>query len=90
MLNYARSDTHYLLYIYDRMRNELITKSDPTTLNLLRVTLERSAETSLKKYNKIIYDEDGEGPGGYIKLQEKWKTSFDYQQVSLCEYCNPH
>ncbi|RIA84747.1 ribonuclease H-like domain-containing protein [Glomus cerebriforme] len=83
MLNYARSDTHYLLYIYDRMRNELITKSDPATLNLLRVTLDRSAETSLKTYKKVVYDEDGEGPGGYKRLQAKWKSSFDYQQFAV-------
>lgn len=61
------------------MRNELIAKSE----NLLRVTLERSAETSLKTYKKVVYDEDGEGPGGYNRLQAKWKTSFDHQQVSL-------
>jgi exosome complex exonuclease RRP6 len=79
MLYYARSDTHYLLYIHDRMRNELIAKSE----NLLRVTLDRSAETSLKTYRKAVYDEDGEGPGGYKRLQAKWKTSFDHQQVSL-------
>ncbi|CAB4490113.1 unnamed protein product [Rhizophagus irregularis] len=79
MLYYARSDTHYLLYICDRMRNELIAKSE----NLLRVTLERSAETSLKTYKKIVYDEDGEGPGGYMRLQAKWKTSFDYQQFAV-------
>ena len=86
MLNYARSDTHYLLYIYDRMRNELITKSDPTTLNFLRVTIERSAETSLKTYKKFVYDENGEGPGGYKWLQLKWKKSFDESQVSLCRF----
>uniref|UniRef100_U9TN51 HRDC domain-containing protein n=1 Tax=Rhizophagus irregularis (strain DAOM 181602 / DAOM 197198 / MUCL 43194) TaxID=747089 RepID=U9TN51_RHIID len=61
------------------MRNELIAKSE----NLLRVTLERSAETSLKTYKKIVYDEDGEGPGGYMRLQAKWKTSFDYQQFAV-------
>ncbi|KAJ1976871.1 exosome nuclease subunit [Dimargaris cristalligena] len=27
MADYARSDTHYLLYIFDRMRNELVAKS---------------------------------------------------------------
>ncbi|GBB93779.1 hypothetical protein RclHR1_02230005 [Rhizophagus clarus] len=76
MLCYARSDTHYLLYIYCRMRNELIAKSE----NLLRVALDRSAETSLKTYKKVVYDEDGEGPGGYMRLLAKRKTLFDHQQ----------
>ncbi|CAG8492553.1 1495_t:CDS:10 [Funneliformis caledonium] len=83
MLNYARADTHYLLYIYDRMRNELITRSDSTTLNLLRVVLERSAETSLKMYSKLEYSENGEGIGGYKRLQARKNKSFDYQQLAV-------
>lgn len=27
MFNYARSDTHFLLFIYDHLRNELVEKS---------------------------------------------------------------
>ncbi|CAI2166362.1 3766_t:CDS:10 [Funneliformis geosporum] len=83
MLNYARADTHYLLYIYDRMRNELITRSDQTTLNRLWVVLNRSAETSLKRYKKVVYNEDGDEIGGYKKLQAKWNKSFDYQQMAV-------
>lgn len=56
MLLYARTDTHYLLYIYDRMRNELISKSNPETLNLIHATLQRSAQTAMKLYVKDIYD----------------------------------
>ena len=84
MLNYARSDTHYLLYIFDRMRNDLISKSDPMTLNLLRVALARSAETSLRKYKKYVYDNDGKVFVGK-KLLTKYKKSFDQQQVGYNE-----
>ncbi|KAI8853517.1 ribonuclease H-like domain-containing protein [Chytridium lagenaria] len=52
MLKYARMDTHYLLYIYDRMRNEVLLKSDPETQQLLHVVLRRSEQTSLKLYEK--------------------------------------
>lgn len=31
MFFYARSDTHFLLYIYDMIRNELVEKSDRST-----------------------------------------------------------
>ncbi len=34
MKRYAREDTHYLLYIYDRMRNELIARGN-TSNNLI-------------------------------------------------------
>ena len=44
MVKYAREDTHYLLYIYDRMRNELIRRSDNDTKNLLNTVIERSTE----------------------------------------------
>ncbi|KAI9007044.1 ribonuclease H-like domain-containing protein, partial [Gaertneriomyces semiglobifer] len=72
MLHYARSDTHYLLYIYDRMRNELLTNSNETG-NLLRATLERSAETSLQRYEKDLYDsENGAGPMGWSNAIRKF------------------
>lgn len=32
MMDYARSDTHYLLYVYDMMRNALYDRSNPETL----------------------------------------------------------
>lgn len=65
---YARSDTHYLLYIYDRVRNELIATSDaskPET-NLIERALEKSKELSLSRYENPGYDEEtGEGSRGW-------------------------
>ncbi|RKP10165.1 ribonuclease H-like domain-containing protein [Thamnocephalis sphaerospora] len=84
MLKYARSDTHYLLYIFDRMRNELLEKSNPETKNLLHATLDRSQETALKRYEKEMYDaEHGEGPGGWRNLLSKWNRAMNAQQLEV-------
>ncbi|ORY07321.1 hypothetical protein K493DRAFT_310245 [Basidiobolus meristosporus CBS 931.73] len=84
MMKYARTDTHYLLYIYDRMRNELIDKSNPTTLNLLHATLDRSKETALRTYEKEVHNpETGEGPGGWKNLYSKWNRAMDYRQFAV-------
>ncbi|KAG0276068.1 exosome nuclease subunit [Linnemannia exigua] len=84
MLNYARSDTHFLLYVYDRMRNALLDKSNPVTHNLLHATLQRSSETALKRHTKDIYDaEGGDGPGGWRNLYSKWNRALNGQQFAV-------
>ena len=82
MLKYARSDTHFLLYIYDNLRNALLDRSQsglqvstspPLERGLLGQALARSAETSLKVYTKEPYDAlGGSGQGGWDKLAKKW------------------
>ncbi|KAJ8121733.1 hypothetical protein ONZ43_g1891 [Nemania bipapillata] len=54
MFYYARSDTHYLLYIYDNLRNELLSSCPPGTSShdLMHHVLEKSKETSLRKFSK--------------------------------------
>ncbi|KAI8913114.1 ribonuclease H-like domain-containing protein [Powellomyces hirtus] len=84
LMKYARSDTHFLLYIYDRMRNELLNLSNPETHNLLRATLQRSATTSLNKYEKDIYDsETGEGPGGWRNPLRKYGGALGPDQFAV-------
>lgn len=84
MLYYARSDTHYLLYIYDRMRNDILSRSDPNTFNLLNVALSRSAETSLKLYKKDIYDsENGEGPSGWKNTLRRYSRPMSVHQFAV-------
>ncbi|KAG9285018.1 hypothetical protein G9A89_009828 [Geosiphon pyriformis] len=79
MLNYARSDTHYLIYIYDCMKKELLPKS-----KLMQTALERSRETSLLKYEKQQYDsENGEGPGGWKNTLNKCNRTFNHQQLAV-------
>ena len=84
MLMYAQNDTHYLLYIYDRMRNELIKNSNPSTLNLIHACLERSALTSLKKYDKEIYNmETGEGTNGWANTLKKCREPMNEESFAV-------
>ncbi|KAI8085942.1 ribonuclease H-like domain-containing protein [Gilbertella persicaria] len=83
MLNYARSDTHFLLYIYDCLRNELLTNSTSEG-NLVRVCLQRSNDVALQKYEKEVYDAVlGLGPGGWKNMLSKWKYSLNPQQLAV-------
>lgn len=81
MLKYARSDTHFLLYIYDNLRNALLDRSSQSQSGsansleqgLLGQALARSAETSLRVYIKEPYDAlGGFGQDGWDKLAKKW------------------
>ena len=68
MFYYARSDTHYLLYIYDRVRNDLIEasdRSDPDKDYISRA-LQNSRNLSLSRHEHPGYDEStGQGPRGW-------------------------
>lgn len=68
MMYYARSDTHYLLYIYDKIRNELVQSSDSDKHLVTRV-LERSRELSLSRHeNPECNAETGEGSRGWFNF----------------------
>ena len=43
LVKYAREDTHYLLYIYDKMKNELLDQGNQQK-NLLLSTIQRSTQ----------------------------------------------
>lgn len=74
MMRYARSDTHFLLYIYDNLRNALLTRSSrtptpevgegdgelakPNPQRAIRDVLNKSAETALKLYQREGYDRE--------------------------------
>ncbi|KAG9251114.1 exonuclease [Emericellopsis atlantica] len=68
MMYYARSDTHYLLYIYDEVRNQLIDASDrsnPET-DLIQQAVDASKEVSLYRHEHLDFDEKtGEGTRGW-------------------------
>ncbi|KAF2769120.1 hypothetical protein EJ03DRAFT_312885 [Teratosphaeria nubilosa] len=88
LLDYARSDTHYLLYIYDNMRNELIERSDSTQPNgegdKLHDVLVRSRDTALQRYEHPIYDyELGQGPLGWYKLLSRTPALLSRVQFSV-------
>lgn len=75
MIKYAREDTHYLLYIYDCLKNELITRGNEQN-NLLLSVLNRSKEICLKKYEKEILTENS-----YLNLYNKSNLVFNPIQV---------
>lgn len=84
MLNYARSDTHFLLYIYDCLRNELLNKSSSADSNLIRSCLQRSNEVALQKYEKEVYDaETGLGSNGWKYMLSKFKFGLNPQQLAV-------
>lgn len=87
MLYYARSDTHYLLYIYDRVRNELVdrsNRSDPET-DLINSALERSRELSLSRYDHPDYSEaTGEGSRGwYNHIMRQGHLALNSEQFAV-------
>ncbi|XP_053213609.1 exosome component 10-like [Panonychus citri] len=57
MLNYAREDTHYLLYVYDIMKKELLEK-DPSR-KLLKQVFQSSRDVCLKRYEKPLFKPEG-------------------------------
>ncbi|KAI0475535.1 ribonuclease H-like domain-containing protein [Xylariaceae sp. FL0804] len=81
MFYYARSDTHYLLYIFDMLRNELLQESKE---QMCRV-LEKSKETSLRRHESIMYDaEGGLGPFGWYSMLLKQSTGrFSREQFAV-------
>ncbi|XP_041860709.1 exosome component 10 [Melanotaenia boesemani] len=76
MVQYARGDTHYLLYIYDCVRVQLL-ESNHGQPGLLQSVWNKSKDVSLKKYVKPIYTEES-----YLEVQRKQKKSFNTQQLT--------
>ena len=86
MFDYARSDTHFLLHIYDNMRNELIERSDSSRPNgnLIGQVLERSKEEALQRYERPFYDtEHGTGPMGWYAMLARTPALFNGQQLAV-------
>jgi exosome complex exonuclease RRP6 len=78
MMHYARTDTHYLLYVYDQLRNALLSMSGGNQ-DRIREVLDRSAATALQVYQIEEYNtETGNGVFGWRSLARKFfgiKTS---------------
>mmetsp|Transcript_10413 Transcript_10413/g.16981 ORF Transcript_10413/g.16981 Transcript_10413/m.16981 type:complete len:1036 (-) Transcript_10413:1283-4390(-) len=60
MFKYAREDTHYLLYIFNQMRNELLQQGGQDGVYAV---LRRSAEIALTTYEKDVFTDHS-----YLKL----------------------
>ncbi|NP_957383.2 exosome complex component 10 [Danio rerio] len=76
MLKYAQADTHYLLYVYDRVRADLFDGGNGQA-TLIQQVWTKSRDLSLKKYVKPIFTEDS-----YMELYRKQKKSFNTQQLA--------
>ena len=86
MFNYARSDTHFLLYIYDSMRNELLDRSDPSRPqgDLVDSVLQHSKREALQRYENPLYDiEGGSGPVGWYNILKFNPALFNKQQFAV-------
>ncbi|KAH9227946.1 hypothetical protein K456DRAFT_885540 [Colletotrichum gloeosporioides 23] len=86
MLYYARSDTHYLLYVYDKVRNELVMKSDRGNpgIDYIETVLQKSKSQSLSRYEGEHFDPvSGKGPKGWYGLLLKHPAPFSGQQFAV-------
>lgn len=86
MFNYARSDTHFLLYVYDILRNELLEKSDASSPDgkLVEHVLAKSKEEALQRYERPFYDvHRGMGPGGWFGLLSYTPALFSREQFAV-------
>ena len=88
MLDYARSDTHFLLYIYDCMRNELLDKTAKKTTegqerDCIDDVLQSSKEYCLQRYHHPIYNNSISGRGGWAATLTRHAGRFSQEQVAV-------
>jgi exosome complex exonuclease RRP6 len=83
LLEYARSDTHYLLYIFDEVRNLLVNYSTPDN-NLVDHVLRGSKKEALQVYHRFNYDLDsGRGSHGWFNMFTERQSTFTPQQFAV-------
>ncbi|KAJ6020710.1 hypothetical protein N7540_006214 [Penicillium herquei] len=83
MFDYARSDTHYLLFVYDHLRNELIQASTPEASMIDQVN-ERSQNAALQRYERPVYDEaNGQGQGGWYDMLCRTPGTLSKEQFAV-------
>ncbi|KAG7009026.1 hypothetical protein G7Y79_00003g008940 [Physcia stellaris] len=86
MFNYARSDTHFLLYVYDILRNELLEKSEPSKPegDLIDTVLRKSKEEALQRYERPFYDaQRGTGSNGWYNILSYTPALLSRQQFAV-------
>ena len=83
LIDYARSDTHYLLYIYDNLRNMLLDASTPDN-NLMDHVCSESKKEALQRYERPVYDEEtGLGSNGWYNALMRRNLKFDASQFAV-------
>ncbi|NXT00026.1 EXOSX protein, partial [Jacana jacana] len=76
MIWYAREDTHYLLYIYDKVREALWERGNEQPTQL-QVVWQRSRDICLKKYIKPLFSDES-----YFELYRRQKKHLNTQQLA--------
>ncbi|XP_031469308.1 exosome component 10 [Phasianus colchicus] len=76
MIQYARDDTHYLLYIYDKMREALWDRGNEQPTQL-KIVWQRSRDICLKKYIKPLFSDES-----YLELYRRQKKHLNTQQLT--------
>ncbi|NXS55963.1 EXOSX protein, partial [Brachypteracias leptosomus] len=76
MIRYAQNDTHYLLYIYDKVREALWErgKEKPSQLQMV---WQRSRDICLKKYIKPLFTDES-----YLELYRRQKKHLNTKQLA--------
>ncbi|KAK3385006.1 ribonuclease H-like domain-containing protein [Podospora didyma] len=86
MFYYARSDSHYLLYIYDMVRNELVERSDRSNpdRDLIDIVVQKSKDVALQRYENPSYEpETGLGSRGWFNTMVKSPTLYNGEQFAV-------
>ena len=78
MIRYALQHTHYLLFIYDQMKNELISNSSKGN-NLLLEAIKKGKEICRKSYEKKSVDTEK----SYLTLYNNLKEKLNENQVFI-------
>ncbi|KAF2350435.1 3'-5' exonuclease domain [Trinorchestia longiramus] len=74
-IEYARQDTHYLLYIHDLLHNLLLDRANGDT-NLLQAVYDRSTALCMQRYEKPVVTEES-----YLPLYTRSRKSFNNKQL---------
>ena len=77
MAKYARMDTHYLLYIYDRLKNELVARGSVSN-NLVAAVLARSREIC-----GFVYEKPAFTPDAWRRVYERSSTRLSSEQRAV-------
>ncbi|XP_072391404.1 exosome complex component 10 homolog [Diabrotica undecimpunctata] len=73
--NYAREDTHHLIYIYQMLKNDLLNKANGSE-NLLLSVINKSTETCKQRYFRPVLRDDS-----HLDFYRKCKRHFDNRQL---------
>ncbi|KAI4264188.1 MAG: hypothetical protein L6R42_000702 [Xanthoria sp. 1 TBL-2021] len=83
MYDYARSDTHFLLYIFDNLRNELLTKAIPNG-SLIDNIRDLSKGEALQRYERQFYDaKTGSGLYGWYSMLGRSSCHLNQEQLAV-------